>query len=94
MYADGTYIGSRGNLPPDFNSRIEQTSDILIPSNCIHNNTVNLAVRVYSPETDFDPLGLSLDSEAQAFFQNIIHNIFSMRIFIILTAVCFFMMFL
>lgn len=92
VYADGTYIGSRGNLPPDFNCRIEQTSDILIPSNCIHNNTVNLAVRVYSPETDFDPLGLSLDSEAQAFFQNIIHNIFSMRIFIILTAVCFFMM--
>ncbi len=91
VYADGVYIGSRGNLPPDYNMRIEHTCDILIPKSCIHNGTVVLALRIYTMETDVDDLKLTLDNSAQAYFQNKIHNVFNQRIFLLMAVVCLFM---
>lgn len=91
-YINGTYIGSKGNMPPDTNVRIEQTVDLLIPSSCIDEGKITIALRVYSKETDIDKLSVSLDNQAQAYFQNTIHNIFNQRIFIVLAAICFFIM--
>ena len=91
VYADGVYVGSRGNLPPDYNMRIENACDILIPKSCIHNGSVVLALRIYAMETDVDDLELTLDSPTQAYFQNKIHNIFNQRIFLLMAVVCLFM---
>ncbi len=92
VYADGTYVGSKGSLPPNLNIRIEEITDVLIPSNCIHDNKVTLALRVYSCESDTDEFAMSLDNQDQAYFQNRIHNIFNLRIFLVLAAICLFML--
>lgn len=92
VYADGIYVGSRGNLPPDYNMRIEHTTDVLIPKNCIHDNKINLALRVYTLESDIDNMDLTLDNPSQAYFQNTIHNVFNQRIFLLMAAICLFML--
>lgn len=92
VYANGFFVGCRGNFPPDYNMRIEDNVDILIPKNCIENNTVTLALRIYSMETDLDGMALTLDNRSQAYFQNVIHNIFNQRLFLILTSICVFIL--
>ena len=91
VYADGVFIGTRGTMPPDTNIRIEETLDILIPKSCIRNDSVNIALRIYTCETDVDDMRLTLDNGSQAYFQNVIHNIFNQRIFVLMAAVCLFM---
>ncbi len=93
VYANGVFVGSRGTFPPNYNMRIEQNVDVLIPKNCIVNNTVTLALRIYSTETDMDDMNLTLDSADQAYFQNVVHNVFTQRIFLLLATICLFMLF-
>ena len=92
VYADGVYIGSKGHMPPDTNIRIEQMTGILIPSSCIHGFSVQIALKVYSPEKDIDKIEMYLGNEAESHFQNLTHNILNQRMFIIMAAICAFML--
>lgn len=92
LYADGIFLGRRGHFPPNTNVRIEENCEILIPKNCIHNNQVELAVRVYCPGSMVDDLSFSLDNDNQGYFMNKVKNIFNQKIFLITATLCFFIM--
>lgn len=93
LYADGIFIGRRGHFPPDTNVRIEENCEILIPKNCIHNNRVELAVRVYCPGSVVEDLNFTLDNDEQGYFMNKVKNILNQKIFLITATLCFFIMF-
>ena len=42
VFADGVFVGEKGHFPPNLNVKIEQNTDILIPSNCIKDGTVEI----------------------------------------------------
>ena len=90
IYADGVYVGSRGNLPPNTRVRVEENTDVCIPLSAIHNGNVKIAVRCYCPADKIIDLGFSFDNKEQAYFQNVIHNQFGPRFFLILTYLCIF----
>lgn len=91
IYANGTYVGSRGYLPPNYVVRTEYSGSYLIPKNCIINNKVTIALRLYTQETDISDMHLTLDNSAKAYFENLIHNIFNQRIFLLMAVICMFM---
>ncbi len=92
FYADGIFLGRRGHFPPNENVRIEENCEILIPKNCIHDNQVLLAVRVYCPGSMVDDLSFTLDNDEQGYFMNKVKNILNQKIFLIVAALCFFIM--
>ena len=93
VFANGVYVGERGNFPPNLNVKIEQNTDVLIPSNCINNGTINLALRVYAPGSTVKDLCPSLDNDNQGFFMNKIKNIFNQKIFLCIAVLCAFILF-
>ena len=93
VYANGVYVGSRGNFPPNLNVKIEQNTDVLIPSNCIKDGKVVIALRVYAPGSNARDIGPTLDNDAQGFFINNIKNIFNQRIFLCIGVLCGFILF-
>ena len=93
VYADGVYVGSRGSFPPNLNVKIEQNTDILIPSNCIKNGTIEIALRVYAPGSTAKDICPSLDDEAQGYYMNKIKNIFNQKIFLCIGVLCAFILF-
>ena len=93
VYANGVYVGMRGNFPPNLNVKIEQNTDVLIPSNCIKNGNVEIALRVYAPGSTAKDICPSLDNDAQGFFMNNIKNIFNQRIFLCIGVLCAFILF-
>lgn len=93
VYADGIFIGRRGHLPPDVNIKLEQNFDFLIPETCIHDGTVQIALRVYCPGSYVKDIGLSLDNDAMGYFMNSVKNVFNQRIFLCIGVLCFFIMF-
>lgn len=93
VWANGIYIGQRGSFPPNENIRTEKMNDILIPSNCIENGKVNLAIKIYSPGSIADGLAFSLHNDETAYFTNNVRNIFNQRIFIYIAVLSIFMMF-
>ncbi len=93
VYANGVYVGSRGNFPPNVSIKIEQNTDVLIPSNCINNGTVNIALRVYAPGSNARDICPSLDNDEQGFFINHIKNIFNQKIFLCIAVLCAFILF-
>lgn len=93
LYADGIFLGRRGHFPPNTNVRIEENCEILIPKNCIHNNRIELAVRVYCPGSVVEDLNFTLDNDEQGYFMNKVKNILNQKIFLITAALCFFIMF-
>ena len=93
VYADGVYVGSRGSFPPNLNVKIEQNTDVLIPSNCIKNGNVEIALRVYAPGSTAKDICPSLDDETQGIFMNDIKNIFNQKIFLCIGVLCAFIMF-
>ena len=76
VYANGVYVGSRGNFPPNLSVKIEQNTDVLIPTNCINNGTVVIALRVYAPGSNAKDICPSLDDDTQGYFMNNVKNIF------------------
>lgn len=84
VYADGIYIGSRGNMPPATNIKIEEESEILIPENCIHNDTVDLAICFYLPGDAMTNPDLHFDNADMAFFQTSIKSFFNQRLFLLM----------
>ena len=93
VYADGVYVGSRGNFPPNLNVKIEQNTDVLIPSNCIKNGTIDIALRVYAPGSTAKDICPSLDNDNQGYFMNKIKNIFNQKIFLCIGVLCAFILF-
>ena len=93
VYADGVYVGSRGNFPPNLSIKIEQNTDILIPSNCIKNGTIDIALRVYAPGSTAKDICPSLDNDTQGYFMNKIKNIFNQKIFLCIGVLCAFILF-
>ncbi len=93
FYADGAYIGSRGTTEPVFRVRMEEDVDVNIPHSAVHDGVVHLAARVYCPSDKLNELQFSLDNGDEAFFENIVHNQFGPRFFIVLTFLCVFIMF-
>ena len=92
VYADGAYIGSRGRLPPDEMVRVEGNISINIPTSAIHDGEVTLAVRMYGPTDCITEINFFLQNDAKAYFENVIHNQFGQRFFLMLTVVCVFIM--
>ena len=93
VYADGVYVGSRGNFPPNLNVKIEQNTDVLIPANCIHDGEINIALRIYAPGSTAKDICPSLDNNEQGYFMNSIKNIFNQKIFLCIAVLCAFIMF-
>ena len=93
VYANGVYVGSRGNFPPNLCVKIEQNTDVLIPSNCINNGTIDIALRVYAPGSTAKDICPSLDNETQGYFMNKIKNIFNQKIFLCIGVLCAFILF-
>ena len=93
VYANGVYVGSRGNFPPNLSIKIEQNTDVLIPSNCIENGTVHIALRVYAPGSTAKDICPSLDNDTQGYFMNKIKNIFNQKIFLCIGVLCAFILF-
>lgn len=93
VYADGIYVGSRGHFPPNLNVKIEQNTDVLIPSNCIKDGKVNIALRVYAPGSNAKDICPALDDDTQGYFMNQIKNIFNQKIFLCIGVLCAFIMF-
>ena len=93
VYADGAYVGSRGNFPPNLNVKIEQNTDVLIPSNCIKNGRVEIALRIYAPGSTAKDICPSLDDDTQGYFMNKIKNIFNQKIFLCIGVLCAFILF-
>ncbi len=92
VYANGVLIGTRGSFPPRENVRKEETSDFLIPRSLIRQQTVTLALRIYCPTSMALQLYFSLDNSLEADFQNVFHNIFNQRFFVVLAFLCIFIM--
>ncbi len=93
VYANGVYVGSRGTFPPNINIKIEQNTDILIPANCIKNDTIEIALRVYAPGSTVKDICPSLDDETQGYFMNKVKNIFNQKIFLCIGILCAFILF-
>ena len=70
VFADGTFVGERGHFPPDVSVKIEQNTDVLIPSNCIKNGSVEIALRVYAPGNTAKDICPSIDDDTQGYFMN------------------------
>ena len=82
VFANGVYVGARGHFPPNLNVKIEQNTDVFIPSNCITDGTINIALRIYAPGSTVKDLCPSLDNDTQGYFMNQIKNIFNQKIFL------------
>ena len=93
VYADGTLVGTRGSFPPNVSVKIEQNTDILIPSNCIKNGSVEIALRVYAPGNTVHDINPSIDDDTQGYFMNKIKNIFNQKIFLCIAVLCAFILF-
>lgn len=93
VYADGIYIGSRGKLPPNANIRNELQSMLLIPSNCIHNNKVTLALRFFSPQTQTTNIDIKFGNSIQAAYVNDFRCNVNQHIFTALALLCLFISF-
>ncbi len=93
VYANGTYIGTRGSFPPNVSVKIEQNTDVLIPSNFIKDASVKIALRVYAPGNTAKDICPSIDDDIQGFFMNRIKNIFNQKIFLCIGVLCAFILF-
>ena len=93
VFANGIYVGSRGHFPPDLNVKIEQNTDVFIPSNCIKGDSIDIALRIYAPGSTVKDLCPSLDNDAQGYFMNQIKNIFNQKIFLCIAVLCAFILF-
>lgn len=93
VYADGVYIGTRGNFPPATNIKIEKEVDFLIPESCIHNNKVQLAMRFYLPGDCLTNPDFHLDNSDMAFYQSTFKSIFNQKLFLMLGVVSVFFVF-
>ena len=93
VYADGAYVGARGSFPPNVSVKIEQNTDVLIPSNCIKNGSVEIALRVYAPGNTAKDICPSIDDDTQGYFMNKIKNIFNQKIFLCIAVLCAFILF-
>ena len=93
VYANGIYIGTVGTIRDHLDIRTERFVEFLIPSNCIIDGHVSLALRIAGNAGIFNTIGISLDNESQASFQLDVHNVFSEKLFNILTFICLFIMF-
>lgn len=92
IYANGTYIGTVNSMPPNYCVRTERQNDILIPSSLLEDDTVSLAFRVYTSADNTSFTFLTLDNATEAYFENHVHNIFSEKIFLVITFICLFLM--
>ncbi|MCR5699373.1 MAG: hypothetical protein K6G52_07005 [Treponemataceae bacterium] len=91
LFCNGVLIGKRGRIPPNTNVRIESNNDFLVPSNLIsEDGTIQIAMRVYGPSTRIHDMELSIDNENEAWFENIFHNIFNQRMFLVLALLSIF----
>lgn len=93
VYANGIYIGTVGSLRQNLDIRTERFVEFLIPSNCINDGQVIIALRIAGNAGIFNAVGISLDNASQASFQLDVHNVFSEKLFNILTYICLFIMF-
>ncbi|MDD7417032.1 MAG: methyl-accepting chemotaxis protein [Treponemataceae bacterium] len=85
IFCNGILIGKRGRIPPYTNVRIESNNDFLVPANLIsEDGTIQVAMRVYGPSTKIHDMEFTLDNENEAWFENVFHNIFNQRMFLIL----------
>ena len=93
VYANGTYIGTRGSFPPNVSVKIEQNTDVLIPSNFIKDASVKIALRVYAPGNTAKDICPSIDDDTQGYFMNKVKNIFNQKIFLWIGVLCAFILF-
>lgn len=93
VYADGVYIGTVGSLSPNLDIRTERFVELLVPSVLVEDGKLSIALRINGNGGIFSFIGISLDNEAQASFQMHIHNVFSEKLFSIISYICLFIMF-
>ena len=93
VYADGVYIGTVGSLSPNLDIRTERFVELLVPSVLVEDGKLSIALRINGNGGIFSFIGISLDNEAQASFQMHIHNVFSEKLFCIISYICLFIMF-
>lgn len=94
VYADGSYIGSFGTLPPETNIRPLLNKMIPIPASCIHDGKVLVAYRVWTPATVFAFTAVpETGSKDRAATINYLKNIINLRLYVILAALCLFISF-
>ncbi len=93
VYANGVYVGQRGHFPPNLNVKIEQNTDVFIPSNCINDGTIDIALRVYAPGSTAKDICPSIDDATTGYFMNNIKNIFNQKIFLCIAVLCAFILF-
>lgn len=94
VYADGSYIGSFGTLPPETNIRPLLNRMIPIPASCIHDGKVLVAYRVWTPATVFEFTAVpETGNKERAATINYLKNIINLRLYVILAALCVFISF-
>jgi methyl-accepting chemotaxis protein len=92
-YADGIYIGNRGSFPPAANVRTEVTNMIHIPSSCIHDGKVTVALHAWAPQDTVSSLSFFLGNTDEAHFTNLIHAAFNQRLYFAMAVLCLFISF-
>ena len=91
LFAGGTYIGSRGGLPPRYNARPQTNSVILIPATAIKDGSVNLALRCYYSGTLSKIPEFRLADAARADKVTYVMTFFVSTINILIAVLCLFM---
>ncbi len=92
FFVENSFVGSRGNLPPRELVRVEEYTDINLPLSAVVDGKIKVAVRIFCPSDRLINLKFTLDNGSEAMFQNVIHNQFGPRFFLILTFLCAFIM--
>ncbi|MBR5933997.1 MAG: hypothetical protein IK002_08445 [Treponema sp.] len=92
FYVENSFVGSRGNLPPRELVRIEEYTDVNLPLAAVVDGKIKIAVRIFCPSDKLINLKFSFDNGSEAMFQNVIHNQFGPRFFLVLTFLCAFIM--
>lgn len=92
IFVDGIFIGGWGRMPPEVNIRIEHESAVLVPANLIHNGKINVSVRLYCAEDRIQDVVPALDNGAMGYYKNNVRNVFTQRLFLILTSICAFIL--
>ena len=93
VYADGHLVGARGIFPPRENVRMEESTVVNLPRSAVYDGKMKLAVRLYGPTSKITNLSFYFANTGKAHFENLTHNMFGQRLFLILGFLCLFIMF-
>lgn len=91
LYAGGTYIGSRGIMPPRYSARSQLDSVILIPATAFTDGQASLALRCYYSGTQALVPGFRLADAERALLVNYLMTFLISTVNLFIAVLCLFM---